>query len=464
MLWLKRTPWLAAWCVWLWLGFGLYRELPRDLGPVVARFPKVDLSFRMSFKFIGASHEIYTHESRGRGKASTIRIWDGDSGNLLRTFEHGPISQTIDRDFSLDVRLLTIDPPFDDCWLCERHSLLVASKRPSLDGSPPHDGHSVMDLRIGAWIDLSEEVGWEPRFHHWEPWAVYSSGKNEFVVDLRTGAILFRRINVRPDFRWDPTPFSFFVGADRVAVPLSKPWGVNEGSDSQTYEIWTIPPSSEPTKVFTNLPRSARNDAANGRIAWLTGSPEKVVVFDVNEEKTVFVDQPPDGDKPKRRAKDGVRDPALSLDGRRILSMDNDLRDVDSGRLLWSMQDPISTWLVTAEMTPRSVDPDGRFEVHEQWGFFNAKGEKKGTFAVRSLEDGGLLYRCWHSTIKPEAEVSKDGKLVLDSVEGVVRSLPPHVNWPLLALCQTILASPLVLLWAILRWRRRRMERRSMAA
>ena len=37
MLHLKRLLWLAAWSVWLWLGFGLYRELPRDLGPVVCK-------------------------------------------------------------------------------------------------------------------------------------------------------------------------------------------------------------------------------------------------------------------------------------------------------------------------------------------------------------------------------------------------------------------------------------------
>src|SRR5688572_11675447 len=35
---LKRVLWLAAWSVWLWLGFGLYRELPRDLGPVVCSY------------------------------------------------------------------------------------------------------------------------------------------------------------------------------------------------------------------------------------------------------------------------------------------------------------------------------------------------------------------------------------------------------------------------------------------
>jgi hypothetical protein len=37
MKWLKRTLWVAAWGVWVWCGFGLARELPRDLGPVLTR-------------------------------------------------------------------------------------------------------------------------------------------------------------------------------------------------------------------------------------------------------------------------------------------------------------------------------------------------------------------------------------------------------------------------------------------
>src|SRR5262245_10823400 len=30
--WLCRGLWLLAWSFWVWLGVGLYRELPRDIG------------------------------------------------------------------------------------------------------------------------------------------------------------------------------------------------------------------------------------------------------------------------------------------------------------------------------------------------------------------------------------------------------------------------------------------------
>src|SRR5262249_15597928 len=35
--WLPRALWLGAWSFWAWLGWGLYRELPRGLGPVVCK-------------------------------------------------------------------------------------------------------------------------------------------------------------------------------------------------------------------------------------------------------------------------------------------------------------------------------------------------------------------------------------------------------------------------------------------
>jgi hypothetical protein len=37
MKWLKRGLWLIAWSVWIWLSFGLYRELPRQTGALVCR-------------------------------------------------------------------------------------------------------------------------------------------------------------------------------------------------------------------------------------------------------------------------------------------------------------------------------------------------------------------------------------------------------------------------------------------
>src|SRR4051812_36148475 len=39
MRWRKRGLWFLGWSIWAWLGFGLYRELPRQVGPQVCRLP-----------------------------------------------------------------------------------------------------------------------------------------------------------------------------------------------------------------------------------------------------------------------------------------------------------------------------------------------------------------------------------------------------------------------------------------
>jgi hypothetical protein len=239
---------------------------------------------------------------------------------------------------------------------------------------------------------------------------------------------------------------------------------LDEGSDSQTYEIWSIPQKSDPAKTFTKLPKSALNHAsANGRIAWLTGSPHRVVVFDIDRGKVIFIDPP---GKPRDGETDegGVRkveprEPAISRDGKTLLSLGDDLWDVDAGRLRWSMPAAVSTWLVSAKMERQSIDPGGRFEVHEQWSLFN--GAKRSSYAVRSFETGVLLYRCWRPTVMPQAAVSSDGAVIFD--DEVVRRLPPSVNCPVFALCQTILALPLLLLWAGLKWTAKRAARREPA-
>ena len=53
--WLSRSLWLAAWSFWLWLGFGLYRELPRELGPVVCRLPMNEAESTIGFCSVGSN-------------------------------------------------------------------------------------------------------------------------------------------------------------------------------------------------------------------------------------------------------------------------------------------------------------------------------------------------------------------------------------------------------------------------
>src|SRR5262245_59971685 len=56
MLLVKRLLWLLAWGVWLWLGVGLYRELPRELGPMVSQLPVGSRDTLLGF--VGGSDEV----------------------------------------------------------------------------------------------------------------------------------------------------------------------------------------------------------------------------------------------------------------------------------------------------------------------------------------------------------------------------------------------------------------------
>lgn len=189
-------------------------------------------------------------------------------------------------------------------------------------------------------------------------------------------------------------------------------------------------------------------------------------MFDANEGRKVFVDPPDRSRETQESDERSVWGEAyrrvLSRDGTRVLGIGTGkLWEVDTGRVLWECRKGPSAGLIEFASDPRSVDPQGRFEVHERWSFFNIQSAKGIAYAVRSLNTGQLVYRCWHSTVHPDAVVSSDGRLIFDRIDDVVRSLPPVVNYPLFALCQTILALPLVLTWALLCWRRRRAERRS---
>jgi len=85
--------------------------------------------------------------------------------------------------------------------------------------------------------------------------------------------------------------------------------------------------------------------------------------------------------------------------------------------------------------------------------------------AVRDMESGTVRRRFqgtsayWPGML---TTVSADGHRLVDPKGNVYE--PSNANWPLLAICQTILALPLILLWLALLWRRKRRERRLVGA
>src|SRR5262245_28363659 len=75
---LARCLWLLAWAGWLWLGVGLYRELPREYGEPIARLP---FRNRSNLRFIGNTNRISMLKSN-QAKTS-IEVYDGETGALV---------------------------------------------------------------------------------------------------------------------------------------------------------------------------------------------------------------------------------------------------------------------------------------------------------------------------------------------------------------------------------------------
>jgi len=76
------------------------------------------------------------------------------------------------------------------------------------------------------------------------------------------------------------------------------------------------------------------------------------------------------------------------------------------------------------------------------------------TFRVKNADTGRIAFREWQKVWSRFRFQSEDDVFVA-SEDGEVRRYPAP-NWPLLALCQTLLALPLILLWLALRWRSKR--------
>src|SRR5262245_32665677 len=79
----KRICWIAAWGVWLWLGFGLYLELTRELGRVVRTLPPGD-DCRI-IRFLAGQPLLVVSEFEKENDRYVLQLFDARTGNLVRT-------------------------------------------------------------------------------------------------------------------------------------------------------------------------------------------------------------------------------------------------------------------------------------------------------------------------------------------------------------------------------------------
>ena len=469
MKWVKRGVWVAAWGVWAWCGVGLYRELPRDLGTEVCRLP---ISKGESFVGLLDTPAAVT-AAKSDDDRLTIRLWDLVSGTMTKSFT-GPYWFADWFSELLDSR----------GWLSPEHRLLLSNAPWDRPVRPPNF-YSVLNLESGQWRRLNVPDNASATLHHTRPWALFLEeaktwvGFEATVMDLRTGERLFRWPSPSSPRNGLRLQTAFFVG-DGVALSFREP-DEKDPRPEQFVEWWLLlPEPSVSSRQSIEIRRDPNSTSSTGRAVWRDYLHfDECWVYDLATGRSVF-----DSRKPHPEEKGSVMfslsdtgpplPNLLSADGR--LLFDGSVRDLDAGRVVWSPQNEVyegkgrtrvgSSWYLRKGEKVTAADPRGWFETTETWQLRLGNWSREATtYGIRSARTAALAFRC-HNPIASSTvwssrapRVSSDRNWMVNE-NGQVFRLPPRPNYPLLLLCQSILALPLTLLWAGLRWRRKRGKRR----
>jgi hypothetical protein len=435
MKWVWRGMWAAAWGTWLWLGFGLYRELPRD-------FPLVcDLSLppnSIVCGFLGDTHEVVFHE-RGASPQDGSHLYCVDAANatLLRTTKFGGEASLLESTFATlrdGVILENVHYRTDDWKQMGFHALDVvrgSRRRISVDGV-----NNVVVHEANSWIAFNRP-------------GLVEAIERVVVYDYKAMKEVFARI---------PSSTETLVGSPLFVPGSSKLLIAYQTFSSQQtdwpkgrIEIWDL--AGEPVLVRT-VRGSIGFDptvSTNDRVAFreLAGGPATIDVIDLQVEKRVFVHPPRD---------ERLDLPLLPV--RAVVSRDGTKVFGGESLSVFDMQTEGVIWPRCQHESVFEFNPQGNVTLLENWRTWSGlplpKSWNLTTLTLRKLDDGTFVRRTWHLPFLKSTAFSRDGRFAVDVADGRVYASRPLVNYPLLALCQTFLALPLVLLWALLRWRRRR--------
>jgi hypothetical protein len=441
--WLQRCCWLAAWSVWLWLGVGLYRELPREVGPAVCKIPFTSCVTR-AYGFDGPSRLVVGDLRKGAPK--TAGLYDTENGDCIARFPMPNVEWNLS---------------WADSAMHHRHVVVKQRDQGWLQALDLADGvcHTICPDRVLGFA-----------VHPAEPVVAFTASTDKLsdqrlaVYDLKTHRLLFE--TVVTERKRTLNRLFFIPGTDKLVV-MGSFRGSYRPSDGTTVFICTIPRLGGQSKVEefdVALPRLQwATTSRNGRIV-IGGDTPAFAVFDFAEDRVVFSRPLQEGEPTSLPSSAMQYPPAISSDGRTVLGdWPQTLWDVEAGAPLWkarSLDFAIpDLWFAD----PASVGT--RFVVQERWQEFWkdwVPGRFYTTLAYRDARDGSLLFRVQQTDDNIGAgSFNADWTLVVAT--GSVYRLPPRVNWPLLAFCQLILASPIVMLWAILRWRKRLRSRKAVA-
>lgn len=441
-----RFAWLTAWAVWAWLGVGLARQLPRELGTPLCRFADRTWLEQKPKGFLAGTHVLVTLNER-EGEAASLACWDADSG--LKLHEYGEI------------------PPASHAFgdltnISLRHSIAAAVRLEERKLEPAQPSLQLLELKTGGWRKLGP-LPWRPlAFHPERPWIAVSLPPDRerpmqvFVFDLHSLERLVEWTGEVTAQGTDHVRACHFLDGSGELLIVCDTFGeeaisrtdqrliridVSSGAVSTTLRLpqayrSILPPAGNGLMVMAGInERQDRTDIVDHR----SGNVECSVV--ARKEDSVVVYNPADIE---------IWPAVLSPSGTTILTSAGLQRL--NGKLVWTRD---------ARFETAATRTDGKtFIVTEKWKPILKSARLSydwTTYAVRDLEEGRVLYRTWQ---RPKYDIlSSDGRLgVGDDLS--VYSIPPLVNWPVLAMCQAVLALPLVFLWLAILWRRKRRLRR----
>jgi hypothetical protein len=444
MAWLKRCFWLSAWGVWLWLGVGLARELPRDLGPVLCKLLLEDGEYLCGFLNDGTAVSRLAESGEN---ASRYQTWDVATGRRINDW-NGPTSGS----------------PW---WDLLRLGFVAGENDKAYKAKGEPKPFQLLDLRTGSWMPLGSTFLRLPYEHPIKPWLVLedtSGGELAVhVFDVEAKRWLFEWRRERPKHRSDESFGEAWFEGDNLVIVFEVVKRNKEGRsiywnlERQWLERWHVPTKKLIESVVIDPPGViVEKPGPSGRmiVAGRNGRRKATAVVDASTLKTVFSSDDPDQGEVSWQESSVARIPTqrLSASGRMLLSDIGRLWDIERNRIVWQVQQE------TESIDDHQHSPTA-FRVFENWKPLLEKVHSRyelTTVAVRDMETGAVQYRTFDGANFSTA--SPNGTILYSSSGVIYGSLPP-VKWRLLAICQTILALPLVLLWAMLRWRRKRLRR-----
>jgi len=435
--WLKRGLWAAAWGCWLWCGFGLARELPRQLGERLCRVP-VGLGDSI-LGFVGDTDQIAVYRCDFTNFTSSVDVYEGRSGE--RVFQSEPLSSPSgfgQHEFS-------------------RRSAILATVVHGVNDRQPTIKLAAIDLRHPGWKTISGGAA-DCAVHPTKPWVAFIEqiGTGEpplprlVVYDMQQNARILQRGSMAGDHY---RPSVKFADDGLLVVPfLDRSFGPGR-SRAQSVEIWNLSGEPRLKSTIRDLPINSPYyvDVAGPRIAFgMMGNPPNVDVFDFERDQFIFSFPPRELRSPDEVVSGKSIAVALNQSGRILFSgMDRPVLDLATGRKIWKPARHEDGFPAS------SLD---HFMVREHWSRIwddKSTDHRFDTDAFRWFETGSVDFRT-AATDKYHPRRNNYSNTLTITGDGNVHRLPLCLNYPLLILCQTILALPLILLWAMFRWRRHR--------